>query len=208
FWPSTAISLLLWLVLAYRQIDLKLLGSGLLLILPLAGLYVAGYLHYGSPTWIIDTNLEHEFAVQDQDKWPILEAFRTELFKGFSWSGLMKSLIILAVILTSLITLIKAFGKKLTNRDHLFIVGIPLTLLLFALVLNANEIWAVARFSRLLAIPIFAFWLGHSFRLWTRKGILIALLALFLASNMAYGSYVQKFLRGFEGSQITENEQH
>lgn len=197
FWPLSAVSLLLWFALHYRKVNVKLLLSGLILIAPLAMLYTAGFLYYGSPTWIVDTNLEHEFAAK-HTTWPIFKVVQEELLSGFNLSGFLKSAIVLVVIIVSSVLLFKGF-KASSKRKLIFLAGIPLTLLIFSLVLNSNEIWAVARFSRLLALPLFAYWTSTSTGFWKRKQLLYFLVLLFIVSNMAYGYYVSHFLKEFNG---------
>lgn len=157
---------------------------------PLGLLWVAGMIEHGyDPFWLLSVSLPIQFATKSN--LPVLDGLVGTILKG-GMKNLAKSAILWAHV-TLLVTLCVAFFRlrdPAMKWSGLAIVG---GLLFLYVGLNQNIIWAAMRYSKIAAIPL-GFYLGTQPRvvaaLVQRPWIIVLLVVMLLASQLAYGWYM------------------
>ncbi len=150
FWPMGPLVIAGdWVSRRPRSTVVEGMGQVGLVLLPLGILWLVGTIVRGSPTWIVGPNLYYH--VESQTSLPILDGAvgtflrggLNEITKGFvlaGFAGLAAGLIYAC----------------LRYRPPMYLVGaaIAAVIVLMWLILNSFEIWGMARFTRLLALPL------------------------------------------------------
>ena len=186
-WPFVGLLVYAVFVLNRRAWRWKALA---IMFLPLFSLWMAGTYYHSSPIWMLSRSLIVE--ARSRSMLPLLDGLvGTVVFGGTK--GLLKGLAIWLIVLLVLILL--AVGLQMRTKPEkwygLAIVG---GVLLLCMILNQNTIWAVVRFSKLVALP-FIWFLGDRLRLTSarRKVVLIALPTIGLfSSQLAYAWYIAR----------------
>ncbi len=182
-----------WLFTRPRPLLHTMAGSAFLLLAPLALTWLAGYRAYGRANWLIAANADEELAAGNA--WPLLDGvLRSLQYDG--WQGWLR---VGFVALFAVLALWVAYtGLRAGNWDGLLGAAIAAPLLLLPLVLTYREstnLFAIIRYSRLLAVPLVwqvaarPEWLTVFSRPWFRP-VLVALLLALLASQFLYQEYL------------------
>jgi len=121
------------------------------MVLPIATLWILGTIHNGSPMWMFSADID--WAIRSHSSVPVLDGVvGSMLFGGLV--GLVKGVIVLGVALLALAVLLKAWLFADDGETKWYSSAVALSVILSVLILNEEEIWAIVRFGRLLAVPL------------------------------------------------------
>ena len=190
------------IVLAYAGISartrlgpVKLIGFLMLGLLPLGALWIAGTLVHGSPLWLVAWNVGVQ--VSSRSSLPVLDGAIGTFVRG------TPAEIIKGIILAGYAALAAALGALcLRDRPPMYLIGIAICaeIVVMWLALNQFEIWALARFSRLMVLPLVWVAAGRfAEKLPRGRAALaagIAVLAGTVLSQFVYGWYMVKVFYG------------
>ncbi len=190
-WPF--IALLVAADCVYRKEYLSVQNAVLMavMICPLGLLWFAGSFHHHSYTWLWDSNLQNELASASSNRLPLLDGLLGPfLFEGAK--GAMKGLLLLGFVALALVSCLLSI--KLKGQGGLYGGAIAVAVLILFIVLNHFEIWAAARFSRLLVVPLMlgASKIDRDNSINRYLGLSATLLLLFFLSQFAYAWYMAR----------------
>ncbi|MEQ1638186.1 MAG: hypothetical protein ABL903_16015 [Methylococcales bacterium] len=121
-----------------------------IMLLPLGILWFAGSFYHHSYTWLLSSNLKEELA--SSSNLPILDGLIGTFLFEEGIKGVLKGFLLMSFALLAVGTIFLSNQHKYQN--YFYGIAISLAVLLLFILLNHYEIWAAARFSRLLAIPL------------------------------------------------------
>jgi hypothetical protein len=154
------------------------------MLLPLLALWGGGWWYHSTPMWMLENSID----VQGITKGSIPIAKTVEAQIQASESGFLRIAAIWLTIALCLGLVLAAFVKN-EVRSRGVMAGIPLGIVLLAIVTNEQSLWIAVRFSPLLAISIGLrvpdAWLqGRYGKRFSRA--VISLAAVLLASQICY----------------------
>lgn len=188
-WPIVGAIVVLEIVMTRRE--LRLFGPRFLLplLLPIGTLWIMGSIHHSSLIWPLERSID--VAAIASGAPPVVKTVTVHT----NTEGVPQVLRMIAIWGTVLLCLVVG-GVSLLNRDsrlRAISLSIPIGLLLLFVVTNEKTLWAVVRFSPLLAISLG----GVCPRRWCerpdgtmRTRLLIPLAGLLLASQFAFAWYM------------------
>jgi len=159
-------------------------------LLPLALLWISGTAAHGSPFWILAKNVNTQ--VVSTGHLPVLDGAIGSFLSGGA-AGIAKGALLAGVVTFAVILATLSIRQK--APEYLTGAGICASLALWWLVLNQVEIWSVARFSRLLVLPLVWVSSRHFSALPRSPGwraAMLAGLAGLVLSQFAYAWYMAK----------------
>lgn len=161
-----------------------------LTFLPLAILWLLGSMYHHSMTWIISSNYQVEFA--SRSGFPVLDGILGSLFEG-GIKGILKGMLLVGFAVVGGAALFLS-SKRVADFQY-WGIAVSLGVLVLFFLLNTHEIWAAARFSRLLVIPL-AIGLPKipsTFPAEKRKGTLvISVLVVLFSTQFLYAWYLAR----------------
>lgn len=157
---------------------------------PLAAYAAALSVHRRDPLWLIAGNVEH--GAQSGRRFPLLDGILQTLLAGLGGDlpELAQGLLAAAILLGAAALLL---GRGWRREPLLLSAIVPV--LLWGLLSNANLVWGVARYGKLLVLPLA---LELSLRrpgLRRPRGVPAAVVVLLLASQLAFGWYTARLYR-------------
>lgn len=176
-WPFFGV----FLLVALWKRRITILQAAVALV-PVVAFYIAGVFHYSDLLWIIEANLRVE--VEAQNNYPVASGLLGNLLSG-SVKDLIQGLALLAVWVTAIGLL---FRFRLQQP---FLLGLIVPIVLFGLILNTHEVWAMLRFSKLLVIPLLL--VMQDVDGWQKpllRYAFIATLALSFLTNVVFAAYI------------------
>ncbi len=138
-----------------RPGDLALIG------LPLAAYWLYGALRGGDVLWIVRANVGKEIA--SQGALPVLDGLLGGLLAGGP-AGLLRTLPVLLCFGLAVALLI--IGRQRWH-DQPALLALILPIVMYGVLLNQHEIWALVRYSRFLILPL---WAALAARGWLQPG--------------------------------------
>jgi len=147
-WPFVALLLIAHLISARSKLSFVAIG---VTVFPLGVLWVFGWQHHESASWLLSKNLAWEF--QSTGSFPVLDGIFGSLLNGGS-SGVVKGLMVLGIATVSFAAGVHVWRLPKNDEKKWYSLAIFAAILTMVVTLNEREIWAVVRFGRLLAIPL------------------------------------------------------
>ncbi len=160
----------------------RVLATGLLLA-PLAAFWVAGARELGRWNWMIASNWLIEIRAH---RWPAFAGVIDTCLMG-GWKAWVKGCVLVG-------HLVLALGLAAWAARRRWAAGLAVSLAVVALfaVLNAYEVIAAVRFSRVLAVPLALAW-SRAFPAWEQHPRAVGLAwALNLLGHLIYGWYTER----------------
>jgi hypothetical protein len=158
-----------------------------LAVVPLATWVVAGAIHYQDALWFLRWGVEH--LVVSRSALPVLDGLIGPFLTG-DLNKVLKGCLILGIVATALAILYHSW-----RRGDWLGTSIAAMLVLVATIMNQYEVWVVARYSKLLMIPL-AVTLSHR-AIWNRvlddRVLFGALLFASIGTNVAFSYYMARF---------------
>lgn len=154
----------------------------IVLVIPPVLFFLAGMNYYQNPVWMLSSNLSTELAPSGS-VW-IASGILGNLLSS-NIADIAQGLSLLMVWLTAVVLLV------VLRRKMLILLVLIIPVVLYGLVLNDHEIWAMLRFSKPLAIPI-VYVIDKSQlakNMLTKLGSAV-LIILSFASNVGFAIYV------------------
>lgn len=192
-WPFVGLIVIAELIRSRHHFTGRTLLFAAITMLPITLLWLSGSWYHHSFMWIISSNQRAELA--SRGILPIADGLVGTLFKG-GLSGAVKSAALWALAAVTFVSLC----LSIVTRYRFFYFGIALSVAISALfvILNQYEIWAAARFSVLIVIPLL---LSINQRLGHRQHrevpqlrlIVVASLSLLLLTQFAFAWYTARF---------------
>lgn len=190
-WPFIGIGTLIFVLQKIKSLRWKILPNIILILSPLAILWVLGAMYHGNILWIISSNLDVELSTLNG--FPIFDGIIGS-FLSNELSDNIKGLLILLIYIFTIAITILIIKKKQNFWQYGLIILIPL--LILGAFINSYEIWAFMRFSRLLVIPI-AIYIGGNQQIIKVvmnkpfiKIIAVVSLCLLIISQFVYAYYI------------------
>lgn len=187
-WVFVLLGFLAWIFSNKSFHDKKWVLYGGIIALPIFLLWFFGAQYHQDYLWIISQNLNVE--LQSKSSLPIFDGLIGTLMNG-GWKDLVKGVYILFLFGLNSALIFVLLRKKPLYWQYGMIIASSVLLLL--VVLNQHEIWAVARFSRLLVLPIFWIFSEYLNKLKLSKQMQVVLTALLVGlylTQIAYAYYM------------------
>lgn len=190
-WFFVGLSFFAWLLAQKSFKIFSLLRYLLIMLTPITLLWFFGSFYHNDMFWIIAPSVKVE--AQSRNALPFMDGIVSAIFSGGLKGFFKGGLIVLILILTILLIII-----LLNKRPGYWNYGIAIcfSVLILALGLNENTIWAVVRFSRLLVIPLVLVipLFATKFKVKKKIGYIIVILAAFFLylSQFAFTYYMAK----------------
>lgn len=190
-WPFIGIGIIIFVFQKFKILRWKILLYIILILSPLAILWVLGAMYHGNILWIISSNLDVELSTLNG--FPIFDGIIGS-FLSNELSDNIKGLLILLIYIFTVAITILIIKKKPNFWQYGLIILIPL--LILGAFINSYEIWAFMRFSRLLVIPIALYIGGNQEVIKTAinkpfiKIIAIVSTCLLIISQFIYAYYI------------------
>jgi hypothetical protein len=121
---------------------------------PLVVFWVWGLCYEHDWLWMMRTNLNGEFV--SKSSMPVMDGLFVTLLHPNGIARWFRGWIILPLFLVALGLLLWNL-RRLRRPESFFSIALLFPIILFAVLLNQYEIWAVFRFGRVIAIPLAAF---------------------------------------------------
>jgi hypothetical protein len=158
-----------------------------LVLAPLVLLVVGGWWYHGSPLWILERSID--LASLKQGSPAIIRSIEVHS-TGWDWVSLLRKAMIWGTVGLTLALLASGASsrERLTNSS---LIGIPVGLLLLFVVTNEKTLWAVVRFSPLLALNV-GFLLTDAWDRLSRvsRALGVSLAVVSFASQFAFAWYL------------------
>ncbi len=158
-----------------------------LAVVPLVVWVITGSFHYGRLTWFVDWGVDS--LLTPRSTFPIFDGLLTPILSG-SLTKTVKGLWVGILLAFTLVCTYQCWIRR-------FYVGVGICLSLLALIalVNSYEIWVVARYGKLLLVPV-VFLNPGSQGAWssgrTRAFVAVVLIAMLL-SNLAYAVFFVRY---------------
>jgi hypothetical protein len=147
-WPFVVLLLVAHLLSTRDRKSFMAVGIA---VIPLGILWVLGWLHHDSASWLVSKNVAWE--MNSTSNFPILDGMFGSMFFGGA-SGAVKGLLVLAMTIVTVAAAVGAWRLPSGHSTKWYSLGILVTVLVLVVVLNEREVWASIRFGRLIAIPL------------------------------------------------------
>lgn len=190
-WFFVVLSLIAWILSSEKQKIKHIFLCMLIIIAPIFLLWILGSFFYNDIFWIISPSLAVE--AQSRSSIPIFDGLLSSILGG-GLKAFVKGGLLLFIFFLSIILIIIQLKKR--PLWWKYGIAISLSVLILAIGLNSNTIWAAVRFSRLLIFPII--WVIPQIKYLDRYSkrtityFSIALLLLLYLSQFAFAYYMSE----------------
>jgi hypothetical protein len=161
-----------------------------IMLFPVGALWLAGSLHHHSYGWLLSSNLKEELA--STTNLPVLDGLLGAFLFEDGLKGVVKGSLLLSFALLAIVS--NYLSVKFKYPDYFYGIAVSVASLLLFIVLNHYEIWAAARFSRLLVIPLVLSVANIEQIKGMRQSLslIVTVLLLLFLSQFAYAWYMAK----------------